>query len=123
MSVDPLDKETFADGPLSVSRHRYGNDVLVLSLGGELDRSNVETAHRAIADINGEGEEEILVVDLSALQFIDSSGVALLYSLADTGGESLRIVPSEAPAVARVLKLTGIEEAVKFAHERPLRAA
>ena len=37
-------QEDWIDGPLSVRSNRYGEDVIVVSLGGELDRSNVATA-------------------------------------------------------------------------------
>jgi anti-anti-sigma factor len=123
MSVDPADREVFADGPLFVGRRRYGSEVLVVSLAGELDQSNVGSARRAIAEFTAGSEDEILVIDLSALEFIDSSGIALLFSLVDFGGDgsNLRIVPSEAPAVSRVLKLTGIEEKVRIAQEHPAR--
>jgi anti-sigma B factor antagonist len=123
--IEPLDQEVFADGPLFISRHRYGRDVLVVTLAGELDAANVGSAHRVIHEVAVEEPEEILVVDLSPLEFIDSSGIALLVSLADFGGDGggLRIVPGEAPAVARVLKLTGVDTMVQMAREHPARAA
>jgi hypothetical protein len=41
-------QEDWSDGPLSVRSNRYGEDVIVVSLGGELDRSNVATAKAAV---------------------------------------------------------------------------
>jgi anti-anti-sigma factor len=122
MSVDPVDQEIVADGPLFLSRHRYGRDVLVVSLAGELDRSNVESARALVAET---GPDELLVVDLSSLEFIDSAGIALLVSLAELGGDGsgVRVVPSAAPAVARVMRLTGVESMVRIASDRTARVA
>lgn len=108
------------DGPLFVTWNRYGSDVLVVALAGELDGANVETARRAIADAGSEAEEEILVVDLSALEFIDSAGIALLVSLAEFGGDgaNLRIIPSDAPAVSRIMRVTGVDSMLQMAGER-----
>lgn len=125
MSVDQVDQEVFADGPLRVSWHRYGQEVLVVSLSGELDQSNVGSLRRAVFDLTADGTEELLVVDLSALEFIDSAGIALLFGLAEgeDDGKGLRIVPSRAPGVERVLKLTGLGSHARIAEDLPARAA
>jgi anti-sigma B factor antagonist len=124
MSVDPVDQQVFSDGPLFVTWHRYGRDVLVISLAGELDESNVATVRQAIYEATEHGDDEILVVDLSTLEFIDSSGIAVLFALADLGGDGrMRIVPSRAPGVERVLRLTGLADRARLAREHPLRAA
>ncbi|HTT94909.1 MAG TPA: STAS domain-containing protein [Solirubrobacterales bacterium] len=120
------EQEVLMDGPLAAAWLRYGRDVTVVSLSGELDNSNVATARQAIADAVGADEEgQLLVVDLTGLEFIDSSGIALLVSLAGFGGSGggLRIVPSAAPAVARVLTLTGIDSMVKVPGRQPRRGA
>jgi anti-anti-sigma factor len=121
----PDNYELLIDGPLVVSWHRYGHDVVIVALAGELDASNVASARGVLAEVVSPGEEEIVVVDLSMLDFLDSSGIALLVSLAggDGDGTTLRVVPSEAPAVSRILRLTGVDEMVQFARERPAHAA
>jgi anti-sigma B factor antagonist len=118
-------QEPLVDGPLVVARHHYGDDVVIVALAGELDASNVESARGVLGELEVDDGGEILVVDLSALQFIDSSGIALLVSLAeaDRDGTKLRVIPSEAPAVSRVMRLTGVDSMVRFARERPTRAA
>jgi anti-sigma B factor antagonist len=123
MSVDPVDQQIFTDGPLFATWHRYGRDVLVISLAGELDESNVATVRQAIHEATERADDEILVVDLSMLEFIDSSGIAVLFALADLGDARLRIVPSRAPGVERVLRLTGLTDRARLARERPVRAA
>lgn len=108
------------DGPLFVTWNRYGHDVVVVALAGELDGSNVGTARGTIADVTSDDEEEILVVDLSALEFIDSAGIALLVSLAEFGGDgaNLRIVPSDALSVSRIMRMTGVDAMLQMAGER-----
>lgn len=121
----PEQQELLVHGPLVVAWHRYGHDVVVVALAGELDASNVAGARGVLADVMTDGAEEIVVIDLSALEFIDSSGVALLVSLAQTDpdGSTLRVVPSEALAVSRVLQVTGVDKMLQFARERPAQAA
>ncbi len=57
------------------------------------------------------------MIDFSALSFIDSTGIAIL--VAAMGDERaagrLGFVLSEAPAVTRVLRLTGVEERMPLA--------
>jgi hypothetical protein len=49
---------------------------------------------------------------MGELTFIDSTGIALLISALRRDGaeERLRFLPSQAPAVTRVLQLTGVED-------------
>ena len=121
----PEQQEPLVHGPLVVAWHRYGQDVIVVALAGELDASNVASARGIVDELVTDGADEILVVDLSALEFIDSSGIALLVSLAQADGDgiTLRVVPSAALAVSRVLQLTGVDEMVQYAREHPAQAA
>ncbi len=118
------DEKTLVDGPLAVASHRYGREVVVVSLAGELDQANVATARRTIDEaLDGSGEE-IVVIDLSRLEFIDSSGIALLVALSvSLDVDSLRIVPSEAPGVSRVLTLTGVDSLAPLVQDHPAAPA
>jgi anti-sigma B factor antagonist len=118
-------QELLIDGPLVVAWNRYGQDVVVVALAGEMDRANVGSAHRVIEEVTTGDADEILVVDLSALEFIDSSGIELLVGLArdDRAGEGLRVVPSDAPAVARIMSVTGVDAMIRIARDRPRQAA
>lgn len=123
--MKPEQQELLVDGPLVVAWHRYGTDVVIVALAGELDAANVGSARGVLAEVAVEGADEILVVDLSALEFIDSSGIALLVSLAEADGDGtkLRVVPSDAPAVTRIMRLTGVDSMLRFAREHPAQAA
>ncbi len=85
--------------------------VRTLRIGGELDLAGAPALEAAIEEGLADAERR-LVVDFSALTFIDSTGIAIL--VAALGDERaagrLGFVPSTAPAVTRVLRLTGVEE-------------
>jgi anti-anti-sigma factor len=116
------EQEDRTDGLLAVRSNRYGEEVAVVSLAGELDRSNVATAKEALA-IAG-ADTALLVIDLYALEFLDSSGISLLVHLSeDRDAGTLRIVPSPSPEVTRILDLTGIGSLIRIATDAEAVAA
>jgi anti-sigma B factor antagonist len=99
-----------ADGTLLVRTAKQG-DTRVISLCGELDLANAGTAEAELrALLDGDGSQ--VVVDMRELEFIDSTGIALLVStLGHNDGEArVRFIPSASPTVTRVLELTGLSE-------------
>jgi anti-sigma B factor antagonist len=116
-------QEDRVDGLLAVHSNRYGDEVTVVSLAGELDRSNVATARRAIA-VAADADPGLLVIDLYELEFLDSSGISLLVDLAKVrDATALRIVPSPTPEVSRMLDLTGIGSLIHIATDAEAAAA
>jgi anti-sigma B factor antagonist len=97
------------DGPLTIERTRYGDDVIVFSFAGELDLAVAEEAEDVLAPALEE-QGAMVVVDLTELEFIDSSGVALFYGLARSrrDKDSLRVLRSRHEGVNRVLDLTEV---------------
>ena len=88
----------------------------VLSVYGELDLSNSEVFESAVRSAE-ERHRANLIVDLSGLQFIDSSGLAVLIRTANRSREnsnSLALLRGSAP-VDRLFKLTGLTEHLPFA--------
>ncbi len=80
---------------------------------GELDIATVD-AVRAEAARRAPGED--LVVDLSGLEFLDTSGIAFVveaYRDAAADGHALRIVRA-APSVQRVFEIAGLEGVLPF---------
>jgi anti-sigma B factor antagonist len=110
----------FKDHLLSVSSTRYGDEVTIVSLAGELDLAVLPTAATAIKDAFASGADR-LVLDLQKLEFIDSSGLAMLHAMAvgDVSGGDVIVIPSESPGVSRVLAVTGIDSLLRFVTERP----
>ena len=85
----------------------------MVAVRGELDLESHERLADELADA-AKGDEPI-VVDLTACEFIDSSGVRalLLGQRAASNGESQRFsVAGPGPQVSRILEMTGVGNAV-----------
>ena len=83
------------------------DDVVVARLTGELDISVAEKTGREIADAVPSSALGV-VVDMSELEFMDSSGVSMLFSLARQVGshrQQLRVVAPPGRPVSRVLQI------------------
>jgi anti-sigma B factor antagonist len=92
--------------PIITSVSGVGGEI-VISIGGELDMSNIEFVRRQIEALLPANPSS-LVFDLSELSFMDSSGIALLVQVASRVGTlSLRHVPG---LIQRVLQATGVDE-------------
>lgn len=102
-------------GTLSVSSRREGTAHAIV-VHGELDVSCAPELEAEILRVEGSDAQSI-VLDLSALQFVDSSGLRVILAAADRerdGAGRLRVVRGEGP-VRRLFALTGTEELVPFA--------
>lgn len=95
------------DGLLVVQQTTEG-DRLRITLQGELDLANAECAASVLSEALRSGKR--VVVDLAKLEFLDSTGIALLVEAIGDGGERLSFLPSESAAVQRLLSLTGLDE-------------
>jgi anti-anti-sigma factor len=94
------------------------DDVVVARLSGELDISVAEPTGRKIADSLPSSALGV-VVDMSALEFMDSSGVSMLFNLARRVGShrpQLRVVAPAGRPVSRVLEI------VEFGRAAPVDA-
>jgi anti-anti-sigma factor len=103
-----------SDGALLVRVAQNGADCVV-ALRGELDLANAATAEGELdAALAQEGA---VTVDLRELEFIDSTGIALLVRAMGRNSDAakLRFVRSEFAAVNKVLELTGVAERMAFA--------
>jgi anti-anti-sigma factor len=88
-----------------------------LSLGGELDIASSATLHGAISRMLGRASRgDTIVLDLSRLMFIDSTGLAeiiLTSQLCRRDGHDFALVPGPR-AVQRMFELTGLVDALPF---------
>jgi len=107
-------QQDIADGTLVV-RTAKNDKTHTIALCGELDLANASTAESALEESLGAGTQ--VVVDMRELEFIDSTGIALLVAALGRGeGEPrVRFIPSTSPAVTRVLELTGLAERLPLA--------
>jgi len=91
------------------------DDVLLVRVKGEMDLATADELRRAI-DKKMEGENRHLLLNLSHVSFIDSSGVGVILgryrSIARRGGRMAIVQPQ--PQVKRVLEIAGLSRLVCF---------
>ena len=86
----------------------------LLRLCGELDLASAPILARAIAPATTPGAT--IELDLTALTFIDSSGIKVLcHALRDLGANGRLIVRHPRPPVRRTLQLTGLDGLIQIA--------
>ena len=101
-------------GQLTLRSQREG-DVYTIALTGEMDLSNAGEVERELRHAEATNARAI-VLDLSGLQFMDSTGIRLLIAAdARSRADSCRLTLTRPPtAVARVLCIAGIDELLPF---------
>jgi anti-anti-sigma factor len=89
---------------LDTARGSAGNFVLVAA--GEIDMSNIDAFSRALASATTEatGDDAALLVDLSAVEYLDSAAISILAAHAD----SIKLVAH--PILMPVLRVSGLAE-------------
>ena len=85
-----------------------------MHVDGEVDLSNVKHVESRVFDAlaaDGQG----VVLDLSGTRYLDSSGVSLLFTIAQRSqdqGRHLRVVVTDEAMIRRVILLTHLESRV-----------
>jgi anti-anti-sigma factor len=98
---------------VGVEIEQRDDHVVVARLTGELDISAAERTGKRIAEAVPSSARG-LVVDMSELEFMDSSGVSMLFSLARQVGshrQQLRVVAPPGRPVSRVLQIVEFDRA------------
>ena len=100
-----------AAGELRVGVSRPSNGVCVLSLSGEMDLSNASELVRALGGNFGSGR---MIIELSRLTYMDSTGIKQLVGLSRTmkaaGGSILLAAPH--PNLARLFEIVNLGELI-----------
>jgi anti-sigma B factor antagonist len=97
-------------GRLEMERAIDGASQLLV-LRGELDADACPRIETELVQAEA-SEAERIVVDLSQVQFIDSTGIALLVAAlrrSEQDSRRLRFVPSQSEDVQRLLELCGLD--------------
>ncbi|HEY5425676.1 MAG TPA: STAS domain-containing protein [Candidatus Tumulicola sp.] len=92
-------------------------ETLVFKLRGSLDIATSPTVRAALSDATEKGTKDI-IVDLTHLEFLDSTGLGALigaHRRAAEHGGSLRLIVSEG-SIARLLNITGLIRVLAVFH-------
>ena len=103
------------NGPLTIRSEREPAELYVVELFGEFDLSGIQAAEGELRRVEESGVERI-IVDLSGLDFIDSSGLRVLasaYERERRGADRLVFLRGRDP-VERIMKLTELESILPF---------
>jgi len=103
-------------GPLSIRTERDPSELFVVELYGELDLSGAEIFSGVLERVQESDVQEI-IIDLSGLHFIDSTGLALLvraHQREKEGANRMAFLHGPDP-VQRVFDLTRLSERLPFA--------
>lgn len=114
MKADRSEREVRSD--LLTVRVGKAESSCTVSLAGELDMASAAALSGELERVEAEGPARI-TIDLSRLEFIDSTGIAVLVAAhhrLNGEAERLRLVRSGASAVQRVMEVTGLEEELPF---------
>ena len=94
----------------------FQGGVAIARLAGEIDASNVDDiSDRLRAMISN--RSFALVVDLSGIEYVDSAGINLLFSLGEemrTRQQLLAIVVRDSSPISRMIALTGLDRTVSM---------
>lgn len=97
---------------IDVSTRRHERTVLTIQLTGRLDAMAAGDLRTLLAD-HVEAGATSLIIDLSAVAFVDPAGLASLVKglkIARSAGGDLRLVWPAAPEAMRVFELTKFDE-------------
>lgn len=88
--------------PLTLTSHRRDDGTTVLSASGEIDMANIDTFAAALREARAVREDHHVVVDLTAVHYLDSSAVNVLSTHAD----DLHLVVN--PLLLRLFVISGL---------------
>jgi anti-anti-sigma factor len=93
-------------------------DRSTVALRGELDLSGVDRARQAIEEAEA-GEASLLVLDLSELDFIDSTGLEVMLRAARRAQDDGRRLVVQRPSryVRRLLEMTAIDQSLDIVED------
>jgi anti-sigma B factor antagonist len=106
--------------PLELDRSNDGYGRVRLAVAGEIDISNLDRLREAVTAILAEPHVTGLLLDFTSLDFIDSSGVAVLMrakQAADHRGIGFALIKAHGK-VQRVLAILGVDKILMPTEQR-----
>ena len=94
----------------------FERGILVAKIDGDIDHHSAKSIRERIDSVIFERKPALVLLDLSAVDFMDSSGLGLILGRFNTAKElglDLKIL-SPSRSVKKVLELAGIERLIKI---------
>lgn len=109
-SPTPLARQTAPGSRLEIETRQRDPEVSVLALRGEVDIESAETLDSALGEIENSQTPACVVLDLTALEFIDSMGISVLVKAHRRAESSERrlVLNNPQPQIKRVFDISGI---------------
>lgn len=96
----------------------FTGTALKIKLRGEIDHHSAVAVRSAIDDMIRTKRPAELIIDMSAVDFMDSSGLGLIMgrynTIKELGGTVKVADPS--PSIEKIMKLAGLERIIKIVH-------
>ena len=96
--------------------------VLYVKLSGDIDHHSAKNVRDAVDDLMRKNNPAELELDLSAVEFMDSSGLGLVLGRykkqTDMGGKMKILNPTR--RIMQILQLAGVEKIIKIERMRQL---
>ena len=103
----------------------FNGTVLRIKLRGEIDHHSAAAVRSAMDDMIRSRRPSELVIDMSAVDFMDSSGLGLIMGRFNTmkamGGTLTVADPNE--GIEKIMNLAGLERIVKIVHSNQRKAS
>jgi len=103
-----------------ISNVKDGN--LYIKLSGDIDHHSAKSVRDAVDDLMRKNNPAELELDLSAVEFMDSSGLGLVLGRykkqTDMGGKMKILNPTR--RIMQILQLAGVEKIIKIERMRQL---
>ena len=96
----------------------FNGTVLKIKLRGEIDHHSAVSVRSSMDELIRRRRPDELVIDMSAVDFMDSSGLGLIMGryavVKEIGGEICVTDPN--PRIERIMNLAGMERIIKIKH-------
>lgn len=114
-----LHQHALEPGTLRITRRRLPDGVALVEVAGEVDLATAPELADEVCEALEQSETTLCVLDLTAVTFLASAGLAALTEAARQAGrlrEPLRIVVDSNRPVIRPIEITGLDRILALYH-------